>query len=60
MVQLMRANFPVRARILISAVIGVFSGVFCWFLMVHLHLGAGDFVWTLRSAQYWLQWKKSI
>ncbi len=50
MVQLMRSNFSVRARILISAAVGVLSGVFCWFLMVHLHQGAADFTWTLRDA----------
>jgi len=47
----------VRARIFISAAIGILSGVFCWFLMVHFHQGAGDFAWTLRSARYLISGK---
>jgi hypothetical protein len=43
-----------RARILISAAIGVLAGLFCWFLMLRLHLGAADFTWTLESARYLL------
>jgi hypothetical protein len=42
----------VRLRILISAAIGVASGVFCWFLMVHFHQGAADFGWAIRAARY--------
>jgi hypothetical protein len=38
-------------RLAISGIIGLFSGMFCWFLMVRLHQGAADFSWTLRSAQ---------
>jgi hypothetical protein len=45
-------KLPVRARILIATIIGVFSGLFCWFLMVHFHQGAADFTWTLRAARY--------
>lgn len=40
-----------RARLLISAAVGVLSGLFCWFLMVHFHQGAADFAWTLRNAR---------
>lgn len=40
-----------RLRILISAVIGLASGCFCWFLMVHFHLDAADFRWAIRAAQ---------
>jgi hypothetical protein len=47
----------VRARILISVAIGVFSGAFCWFLMVHLHQGAADFAWSLDSARFLLAGK---
>jgi hypothetical protein len=47
----------VRTRILISAAIGVLSGLFCWSLMVHFHQGAADFTWTLRSAHYLLAGK---
>jgi hypothetical protein len=38
-------------RILISAVIGSASGVFCWFMLRHFHQGAADFTWTIRAAQ---------
>jgi hypothetical protein len=41
----------VRLRILISAVIGSASGVFCWFLLRHFHLGAGDFTWAIQEAR---------
>jgi hypothetical protein len=32
-------------------VIGVASGTFCCFLLVHFHQGAGDFGWALHAAQ---------
>src|SRR5438128_7024653 len=51
MLQLMRTT-PVRLRILISAVIGVASAVFCWFLLRRLHQGAADFSWAIRAAQH--------
>jgi hypothetical protein len=35
-------------------VIGVASGSFCCFLLLHFHQGAGDFRWTLRAAQHML------
>jgi len=38
-------------RISISAVIGVVTGVFCWFLLEHLHQGAGDFRWAIHLTQ---------
>lgn len=47
----MRAKLDVRLRIFISAAIGLASGVFCWFLMVHFHLDAADFRWAIRAAQ---------
>jgi hypothetical protein len=47
----------VRGRLLISAAIGVLSGGFCWYLLVHLQQGAADFSWTLRSARYLLAGK---
>jgi hypothetical protein len=40
-----------RLRIAISAVIGLASGVFCWFLMKHFHQDAADFRWALHLAQ---------
>ncbi len=50
MLQLGRAN-PVRLRIVASVAIGVASGSFCWFLLVHFHQGAADFTWAIRAAQ---------
>ncbi len=41
-----------RWRVLISAAMGLASGVFCWFLLRHFHQGAADFGWTIRAAQY--------
>ncbi len=40
-----------RLRIAISAVIGLASGVFCWFLMKRFHQDAADFRWALHLAQ---------
>ncbi|MGA7906767.1 MAG: hypothetical protein WCA16_05100 [Candidatus Sulfotelmatobacter sp.] len=40
-----------RKRISISAAIGVATGVFCWFLLHHLHQNAGDFRWAIHLAQ---------
>jgi hypothetical protein len=40
-----------RWRITVSTAIGVGSGVFCWFLLHHLRLGAGDFNWAIWGAQ---------
>jgi hypothetical protein len=41
-------------RILISAGIGLASGVFCWFLLAHFQQGAADFSWAIRAARYLL------
>jgi hypothetical protein len=41
----------VRLRIVISAAIGVASAVYCWFLLSHFRLGAGDFNWAIWAAQ---------
>jgi hypothetical protein len=41
----------VRWRILISAGIGLASGAFCWFLLVHFQQGAADFSWVIRAAR---------
>ena len=43
-----------RWRILISAGIGLASGAFCWFLLVHFQQGAADFNWVIRAARYLL------
>jgi hypothetical protein len=40
-----------RARILVSVLIGVASGFYCWFMMAHFHQQAGDFTWALRGAR---------
>ena len=46
-----------RLRILISALIGTASGLFCWFLMSHFRQGAADFTWAIRAARYLLERK---
>ncbi len=43
-----------RARLLTAVAIGLASGTFCWFLLLHFHQGAADFGWALRAAQYLL------
>ena len=35
---------------LLSSGFGLLAGVFCWYLMCHLHQGAGDFTWAIRAA----------
>src|SRR2546426_107336 len=50
-------TFPVRFRILLSTVIGIASGMFCWFLLTHFHQGAADFSWAIRAAKYLLAGK---
>src|SRR5262249_9351288 len=39
-----------RTRLLVSSAFGLFAGVFCWYLMRHFHLAAGDFSWSIRAA----------
>jgi hypothetical protein len=51
MLQIMRSTALVRTRLLISAAIGLASGVCCWLLLGRLRLGAGDFTWAVRAAQ---------
>lgn len=41
-----------RWRVLISALIGVSTGLFCWFVLVRLHQGAADLTWAIRAAQH--------
>jgi hypothetical protein len=43
-----------RARIAISALVGVIAGSFCFFLMNVLHQHAGDFSWAIHLAQRFL------
>src|SRR6266851_8630285 len=40
-----------RLRVLISVAIGIGSGLYCRFLLMHFHLGAGDFNWAVWAAQ---------
>jgi hypothetical protein len=51
MLQLTRVKSTVRLRILISVLIGLASGFFCWFLLAHFHQGAADFGWAIRAAR---------
>lgn len=44
-----------RRRILISAAIGLASGLFCWFLLSHFHQGAADFGWAVRAGRYMVE-----
>jgi len=37
----------VRTRILVSAAIGLFAGIYCWLMLHHFHQGAGDFTWAI-------------
>ncbi len=39
-----------KLRVVVSAAIGLVTGVFCWFLMKHLHQDAADFRWALHLA----------
>jgi hypothetical protein len=39
-----------RKRLIVSAAIGLASGLFCWFLMRRLHQDAADFRWALHLA----------
>lgn len=43
-----------RWRIAVSAAIGLASGLFCWFLVRHLHQDAGDLSWAIHAAQRFL------
>ena len=40
-----------RLRILVSTIIGMVSGIYCWFLLSRFHLGAADFGSSIRIAQ---------
>jgi hypothetical protein len=43
-----------RLRVFVSAIIGIASGIYCWFLLNHFHQGAGDFRWAIEAAQHLL------
>jgi hypothetical protein len=38
-------------RLAVSALIGIASGLFCWFLMRHFHQDAADLRWAIHAAQ---------
>jgi hypothetical protein len=40
-----------RMRITVSAMVGLATGTFCWFLLKHTHQTAGDFDWAIWAAQ---------
>jgi hypothetical protein len=40
-----------RIRAAVSIAIGAASGLFCWYLLAHLHQGAADFQWAIHGAQ---------
>jgi hypothetical protein len=40
-----------KLRVVVSAAVGLVTGVLCWFLMKHLHQDAADFRWALHLAQ---------
>jgi hypothetical protein len=42
---------PMRPRLIISALLALASGSFCWFLLNHFHQGAADFNWSLDAAR---------
>jgi hypothetical protein len=46
-----------RWRIAGPAVIGVASGLFCWFLLNHFHQGAADFNWAYDASHSLLEGK---
>src|SRR5215470_5624948 len=50
MLQLMVLMPSRRTRLLLSCALGIFAGVFCWYLMSHFNQGAADFGWAIRAA----------
>ena len=44
----------IKWRIAVSATVGLASGIFCWFLMMHFHQGAADFNWSYDAARHLL------
>lgn len=43
-------RIAMRARLLISTLIGLASGFLCWFLMIRFQQGAADFQWAIHLA----------
>jgi len=42
---------PMRWRIAVAVIIGLASGLFCWFLMKRLHQDSADLRWAIHAAQ---------
>jgi hypothetical protein len=40
-----------RMRITVSAMLGLATGTFCWFLLKHTYQNAGDFGWAIHLAE---------
>jgi hypothetical protein len=51
MLQLVEQTYCMRNRLLVAAMIGVSSGMLCWFWLRQAHLGAADFNWSIWAAQ---------
>src|SRR5712671_2122118 len=43
--------FAMRKQITLAGIVGLGTGAFCWFLLKHMHQGAGDFQWALHLAE---------
>jgi hypothetical protein len=57
MLQLWDTDHRMRARILISALIGVLAAFLCFSIMKKFHQGAADFGWSIHLAQRFLDGK---
>jgi hypothetical protein len=57
MLQLWDTTYRMRARITISAVIGILAGFLCLVVMTKFHQGAADFGWSIHLAQRFLAGK---
>jgi hypothetical protein len=48
---MLQLKSDMRARLMVSTMIGVAAGIYCWFLLARLQLGSADFHWAIASAQ---------
>jgi hypothetical protein len=51
MLQRMLIMRSVRTRLLIATAVGLATGIFCWYFMTRLGIGAGDFTWAILAAR---------